>query len=37
LIANKSAKKNGEELVKIDYKGGWQKFTSKSSVKKGGK
>ncbi|MDK2819538.1 MAG: PTS sugar transporter subunit IIC [Mycoplasmataceae bacterium] len=40
LIANKSAKKNGEELVSIDYKGGWQKFTAKITnkkvVKKGG-
>ncbi|MGL5732745.1 MAG: PTS transporter subunit EIIC, partial [Metamycoplasmataceae bacterium] len=29
LMANKSAKKKGEELVKIDYKGGWQKFTAR--------
>lgn len=40
LLANKSAKKNGEELVSIDYKGGWQKFTAKITnkkvVKKGG-
>lgn len=34
LMANRSAKKNGEELVKIDYKGGWQKFASKISNKK---
>ncbi|MGL5591037.1 MAG: PTS sugar transporter subunit IIC [Metamycoplasmataceae bacterium] len=34
LLANKSAKKKGEELVKIDYKGGWQKFTAKISNKK---
>ncbi|MGL5732886.1 MAG: PTS sugar transporter subunit IIC [Metamycoplasmataceae bacterium] len=34
LMANKSAKKNGEELIKIDYKGGWQKFTAKISNKK---
>ncbi|MGL5205348.1 MAG: PTS sugar transporter subunit IIC [Metamycoplasmataceae bacterium] len=34
LLANRSAKKNGEELVKIDYKGGWQKFTAKISNKK---
>ncbi len=34
LWANKSAKKNGEELVNIDYKGGWQKFTTKISNKK---
>ncbi|MGL5308782.1 MAG: PTS sugar transporter subunit IIC [Metamycoplasmataceae bacterium] len=31
LMANRSAKKKGEELVKIDYKGGWQKFTAKIS------
>ncbi len=36
LMANRSAKKNGEELVKIDYKGGWKKLTSKSTFKKGG-
>ncbi|MGL5617731.1 MAG: PTS sugar transporter subunit IIC [Metamycoplasmataceae bacterium] len=34
LMANKSAKKNGEQLIKIDYKGGWQKFTAKISNKK---
>ncbi|MGL5205346.1 MAG: PTS sugar transporter subunit IIC [Metamycoplasmataceae bacterium] len=34
LLANKSAKKKGEELVKIDYKGGWQKFTAKITKKK---
>lgn len=33
LLANKSAKKNGEELVPIDYKGGWQKFASKITKK----
>ncbi|MGL5591039.1 MAG: PTS transporter subunit EIIC, partial [Metamycoplasmataceae bacterium] len=34
LLANKTAKKKGEELIKIDYKGGWQKFTAKISNKK---
>jgi hypothetical protein len=33
-MANKSAKKSGEELVKIDYKGGFKKLTTR---KKGGK
>ncbi|MGL5205349.1 MAG: PTS sugar transporter subunit IIC [Metamycoplasmataceae bacterium] len=34
LLANRSAKKNDEELVEIDYKGGWQKFTVKILNKK---
>lgn len=29
LLANRKAVKNGEELVKIDYKGGWGKIVAK--------
>ncbi|MGL4343494.1 MAG: PTS sugar transporter subunit IIC [Metamycoplasmataceae bacterium] len=34
LLANRSAKKKGEELINIDYKGGWQKFSYKLTHKK---
>lgn len=34
FLSNRSAKKAGEDLVKIDYKGGWKKFARKLTKQK---